>query len=104
MFREKRGGVILPFESKLRKKLKSLLKNPPKTKMKSIFKLLANVLKYGSIIAVVLNILRVAMEEIQEKFPDILDEPKPEPVKESPTPEILEKPKKGLSRLFDLPF
>lgn len=71
--------------------------------MKSIVKLLTTLFKYGSLISVVLNILKVALDEINEKFPELFDDGYEDEGEESPTPEVKEDvpEKKGL---FNLPF
>lgn len=77
--------------------------------MKSVFRLLSVAMKYGSLIVVILNILKVAMDEIQEKFPDLLEddddqEPDPE-ITPAPAPTTAQEPakeKKGFK--FQLPF
>lgn len=74
--------------------------------MKKAFGLLTNLVKIGSLIAVVLNILKVAMEEIADKFPELVEDGEDQEEKKAELKPTIEPEKKPsiLKSLFKLPF
>lgn len=55
--------------------------------MKSAFKIIALILKYATLIVAITNILAVTVEEIKEKFPEVLEDDEEEDFIEEETKE-----------------
>lgn len=108
IFSKRNKGVktpLIPREKTFKKRLSRILKTQKTTNVKKIFNLVSTIIKYGSFIAVVLNIAKVAMEEMAEKFPELLEEEEDETGEASPVPTTPISPEEKESKFkFKLPW